>query len=329
MDGPNVGIILPGDERRRKRQARIAGFEKDPKYLVWYEDGVQQFKWLTKVAKKKPLALHGCVLDFLHEKLPSFQHNGLVSLPEHYNEDNLLIEGYTEYIHPKSKKRYRSHPDYHSNGPWYDWAFVRFTEQEDDSEGEVSLPDSVQPEECDMREGANPSKRCLPIAAEDKVPCKILAFIRIFEHDFAVVHPCRWQEYPKEQNSMLLECWQLDYAPMVSSTNQPKKRRVLENDGRNATNEDGKTARAKTIYQPQFYIVDVETIGERILVIEQNPGIHEGIDERNHINSSFCIVPKPRETVWAKQFFPTSSGEISIAKGDDDYLSENSLDDEE
>jgi hypothetical protein len=41
----------------------------------------------------------------------------------------LTLHCFTEYIH-KNGRKFRSHPNYHNEGPWYDWASVAFGEDE-------------------------------------------------------------------------------------------------------------------------------------------------------------------------------------------------------
>jgi hypothetical protein len=43
------------------------------------------------------------------------------------NNSCLTVDCFTEYIH-KNGTKFRSHPNYHNEGPWYDWASVTFGE---------------------------------------------------------------------------------------------------------------------------------------------------------------------------------------------------------
>jgi len=85
----------------------------------------------------------------------------------------LPLQIYTELN--RHNVQFRAHPNYQSNGPWYDWAWVRY----EDDEG------------------------------TQDVPAKFLGFVTFGQGQrFAIIHPC---EYHGKQYSVLMTKWKLSY----------------------------------------------------------------------------------------------------------------------
>jgi hypothetical protein len=51
-----------------------------------------------------------------------------------------ILECYTEFLH-KDRVIFQAHPNYRDEGPWYDWAMVRFAGAKSGEGGRLSLPD--------------------------------------------------------------------------------------------------------------------------------------------------------------------------------------------
>ena len=201
---------------------------------------------------KMAISNNGYTMEYTSKK----QQKGYAELPPvvenaivHNTFDNLLpddiILGYTEV--KKQGITYRAHPNYRSEGAWYEWAMIEFVYD--------------NPQELQMRQRENHFPR-------DEYPSKIVAFLELIREGkciekLALVHSC--EENDHQMSSVIQEAWKLQYCE-----------------------ED---------QQPIFHPVILESIGDRVLVVEEAMGIHE---KRPH--SSMVHLILDRETFWAGKF---------------------------
>ena len=134
------------------------------------DDGTYSINWNTR-SKAGQLTLDESVLEFLsnHDDIP--------------NECTF----YTEYS--RDGIQFRAHPNYQNEGPWFDWAFIKYkkTDYKDMNKHERKLKGKVY----------------------SKVPAKIYAFTEIEDEKYVVVHPCLFNGH---QESVLTHKWMLHYS---------------------------------------------------------------------------------------------------------------------
>ena len=173
------------------------------------------------------------------------------------------VLGYIEY--KRDGKTYRCHPNYRSAGPWYDWAIFRFDCSEDDDESDFP--------------GAY---------GKDEYPCKILCFFHDPEENqiCALVHCC--VDSTHEDDSVICERWNLEYT-------QQHRKHVTDMDGKH-------TQRNQMILVPVIRSVPVDSIVDRVFVVEETPGIHESLNMDNPDHSTLVLLVKDRDQHWACNF---------------------------
>ena len=94
---------------------------------------------------------------------------------------------HTEYV--KNGIVYRSHPNFQSDGAWYDWAMVKFADENEAVDDELATPISNYP--------------------SDMFPSKIIAFVTHHpsngdpEELNAIVHSCEYNDH--EWDSVITE----------------------------------------------------------------------------------------------------------------------------
>ena len=161
----------------------------------------------------------------------------------------------------------RCHPDFRGEGPWYDWVIA-----------------------------------VIPALSTDSlrvVPCKILAFLRSSPKEpksekekgdvFLIVHPCLGKQDIADRGklcrrtvceygdgaSVLLEFFHLDY---LYSTDEPD--RPIPPPRKNSRPAEPWARQTEpALLTPNLRIISVKQIKDTCLVIEENPGIHEAIQQ--------------------------------------------------
>ena len=112
---------------------------------------------------------------------------------------------------------------------------------------------------------------------ENYYPCKILGFFDMYkEHGqriYMLLHTTDglFHDQVNDQAVVtgLTESWKLSY------TWCRKEKNPTDVYGEALQGPDGKPIQQMHIYTPQMSLLDVETIGERIYVVEEDSGIHE------------------------------------------------------
>ena len=174
----------------------------------------------------------------------------------------------------------RADPDYKKEGPWYDWIMVEF-------------------------EGGNESfeldKTCLQYPPE-VVPAKVLALANHPETGVvALVHPCEFRTKEKDQkdDSVLTEIHHLHYSEVRKPYTQSVQ--VECESGEQVMHQ---IPRERVWRRPQLVWVGVESIVGPCFVIEENPGIHEELEQgtRNEILEQCRIMLVLPHNRWSGKF---------------------------
>jgi hypothetical protein len=102
------------------------------------------------------------------------------------------LDIYTEVIH--KKKTYRAHPNYRNDGPWYDWAVVRYEPSDVDIE----------------REERNVDQNIESAYPPGYYPAKLLGFFKLNNYLHCIIH-CTDTKINSDNDSCLTERWNLEY----------------------------------------------------------------------------------------------------------------------
>jgi hypothetical protein len=168
---------------------------------------------------------------------------------------------------------YRAHPNYRGGGPWYDWAAVQFVPSDVDKQRNIS----------DRRD------LVLPAYPVGIYPCKMLAFFYIGNVLWFLSHPTM-EKISSDEDSCLTERWNLQYVP-----------KRYKHDGKYIL-----------VQAPDITLYEVQSIVDRIYVVEEDPGIHAELGYKSSIHaeleyrSSLVLLVKKRE-MWPKYFTDTNS----------------------
>ena len=157
-----------------------------------------------------------------------------------YTECSLPIP----FEQPKDRVTIRCHPNYHNEGPFYDWCVCRF-----------SSP-GYEPSETARSSVENPNVTHYTQFPSDCVPAKVVLFVRHPATDkiYALVHACDYRDLDlTKADSVLLEKWRLEFGTV--------------------------TIDKKKVTVPTLRFVELESIEARCLVIEEVPGLKEQLDE--------------------------------------------------
>ena len=166
----------------------------------------------------------------------------------------------------------RCHPNFQNEGPWYDWAIVKFetdcffhhpnNRREFDTKTRQRLPGLEKVFDPIQNESQYP---------EFCVPCKILAFAENAQQGttMALVHGCRFRTINRQtaHDTVLLEFWQLECHNLHDELPAPPNL--------GTSNRRGGRRQQKHYFVPFLSWVDVTSILRRCMVIEEEPGIHE------------------------------------------------------
>jgi len=191
------------------------------------------------------------------------------------------LVGYSELLipsEPECPHRIRAHPNYHNEGPWYDWVIIRY---------DHSLNRGFQP--CNMP-GSVDDDLYGPSYKPYEVPAKVLCFLAHKDTGDmqALVHACNFRR-DNAQDSILTEVWELEYK---------RTKEVSKVDGHPTTSRYHKAV---------VRCVDIASIIDRVFVVEHTPSLHEGYwshaqdDQSTRISKTVLLIRK-RQQQWAKYF---------------------------
>lgn len=150
----------------------------------------------------------------------------------------LHTEAYVKFPDTEVPLLLRCHPDYQSEGPYYDWVMVKF-EGVDNPTKEV-YHNGVSTHSTQYH--------------SDHVPARILAFVNppYSEELLAIVHPADFREYSlQKEDSCFTEFWRMSYEPIRRPHRVPSD--------------------TDTHYRPGLCVVPVSSFLCRCLVIEMHP----------------------------------------------------------
>ncbi len=187
----------------------------------------------------------------------------------------------------------RCHPNYGSEGPWYDWVIVNF-----------EVPEELVFEELEHK--TQYSNSC--------VPCKVLALAENPEKEgdvWLLVHGCNFRPNVKHslQDSVLLEHWELAYEEMTGRLTDEIYRRFLPK--KKSQTEKGVRKRKagkehkdeSTPYRvPQLCWVKASSVHSRCFVIEEKPGIFENVPLKKNGKEGTKVLLVRHRAKWAQEF---------------------------
>lgn len=166
-----------------------------------------------------------------------------------------------------SKVLFRCHPNYHDEGPHYDWAILDFHRDEEEIEQLKGNP------ECSHE--TNFPHNC--------VPSKILAFIKCSESQrlFAICHPCTFRDkYLVRLDTVLTEPWQLDFTTVERKVRAKANLEIVDAEA---------------------------TIVDRCFVVEEVPGLKLGVDLRKtEVEKGYdWVILVKKRSLWGNAFYAT------------------------
>jgi len=241
-------------------------------------------RWLGENKQQKMLEVHPLIVSYFQEVADRKPH----WIPE--DESQPLAYGYTEY--KREDLLYRAHPNYRSRGPWYDWTMVKYNRDrlfghEDDSIA-IDKHTEYHPQE---------------------FPCKILGFFSFPKKPQTaqmLLHRTKdlFRKDGRTMVSRMTESWTLEYARRCSVRNP------VDIDGNQLKDGNGNKIPVAHYYQPVMDMVDVNSIGQRVFVLEEDKGIHE---ERVLHNNNTNLVGqavrlKTRDIYWPGVFLAGDFG---------------------
>ncbi len=240
----------------------------NPKFIIYSTgDGVAiRAKWLGKLRQAVIPHLHPLVLRSLAIKLAG--------------PDSLEIQGWTECIH--GGQSLRAHPNFRSQGEWYDWAMVRYG--------------TYVPRTDDRYWGKadSPSK----ILAFVQVPAKYLDDNSLYEDNLdsnvsaALVISCE-DLTPKNLDSVLCQQYNME-TERVKVYIHPK-------DSAHPPSRTASLAGNTTVERPFLRLIAMQNILERVFVVQETVGTKEFYIPSIGDTTDVLLV-KNRDRVWAKAF---------------------------
>jgi hypothetical protein len=195
----------------------------------------------------------------------------------------------------------------------------RVPEEEENTESSTSLEDKLVPEEEDEIESSTDlddqtsaeTFSVDPYAAtfeDDYYPAKILAFLHVYyskdkQEDVAVIHCCDHRtEADVDKDTRLLQQWTMEYRD-PEKRHAALARTVLQIDGRPNEELHGVSTHFR---EPKLRAVTVDSFGERVIAIEESPGVKEHLNcllkSSETILSRKLLLVKDRNKYWAGQF---------------------------
>ena len=180
----------------------------------------------------------------------------------------------------------RCHPNFQNEGPWYDWAIVKFETDRffHHQNNKRQFKTKQKNRHPDLEKEFDPIQN-EPQHPDCCVPCKILAFAENTDGAImALVHGCRFRTTHQQtmNDTVLLEFWQLEYHNL---------RDELPPD---LSKQNKRRQRQQDYFAPFLSWIDVRSILRRCLVIEEEPGIHE----QKPMSKAKKNKAKPKELNW-------------------------------
>lgn len=168
---------------------------------------------------------------------------------------------------------FRCHPNFRGEGPWFDWAVIQFKDTaKKRKRGHADVDD----------DGATPQHN------SDCVPCKILGFFEDGKTGEikALVHGCKFRNTTEQRanDTCLIEFWQLQYE--YRELEQTVAGRDLPRQGH---------------WAPYLWVVSLDAIVARCFCIEENPGIHERLENEEEVSKQWVMMIRDRQ-MWSGLF---------------------------
>ena len=253
---PTVGPIIPTN-------AVPVFNHSSPTFVVNEEedsDG-QTTMWPSR-KRKSTVDINPLVYDYFVE-----------NIPHQPDDEDITLEGVSEVkIGPKL---FRAHPDYHSEGEWYEWVWVKYGRPND------------LPWKCHKPNGLKDNDAFGPSRRNDVVPAKVLSFAKGAKDGKpkAIIHACDFRE-SNLQDSVLTEEWFLEYDNVEKKKRRTHSRLIKTNRPRNAV----------------IRSIDCSDIVGRAFVVEEMPGIHRTIKCSSTNNNSDRVLLVVDKSLWPKRF---------------------------
>jgi hypothetical protein len=218
---------------------------KNPDYVVRIlQSGIGTYKWMTATKNIVPDIICNSIGDFLAT-------NNLKELEVHTEIKHL---GMT----------FRAHPNYRSNGAWYDWAMIKYDLSDDDR----------------RREEYNCHNNITSAYPVGHYPAKLLGFFHFNNEIHCIIHCCQSKKTSRE-DSCLTERWYLEY-----ELNKKKRRKVM--------NQPHVYMESKA---PIIRTCEVSCIADRVYVVEETPGL-----QMIQANDSELVVLVKKREMWVPYF---------------------------
>jgi hypothetical protein len=310
---PAKDLVHNEDDNRRDSRAMMFG-TKLPLYKVRIRPSMEdvnvvlgQVTWVGK-GRSRP-HIHPIVTQFL---VKNYGEGAEEQYPLH------TIDCYTEVI--VGEQRFRAHPNYDSNRPWYDWVFTQWELPHRPTLPELSeLVTSIGSirEESDDQDSEETQQFYY-------VPAKLLCFIRV---------PLKQDSEDEEEKSVVVDMEQeggysisavvhsCEDGPVMEKETHITRRWVPEYE------KETPQRLGETLFRPVLRIIPVSSISCSVLVVEPSPGIHEVRPDHFEITEV-----RERRTVWANSFIPAAHGSNLVRSEEErsgEECSEEDLSDEE
>ena len=249
------------DEEEDVEDEDIKNFRGSSSFRIYLgeKEGIPLVGWRSKKPVKGGREVHPSVANYLRECY------------RHYNVREGYLICHTQYRH--HKQTFRAHPNYRSEGWWYDWVMVNQS-QEVRRPSKRSRPH--EPGTCNLSNGIHLDEHGDPdtshgLYGNDFRPSKILAFFEcpIQDQVMALVHGTRSSDHQTDTN--LFERWEKDTKPCT----QPSRARMR---------------------LPKYKVVPVKYFGDSVFVVEDQPGLKEMYDRE--CDSLKVTMTRDRDRFW-------------------------------
>jgi hypothetical protein len=210
------------------------------------------------------------------------------------NENGCSILGYTEYRLPDGNL-VRAHPNFRSEGPFYDWCII----PDPNDEYDYAVQHLIQ----NKRKVPDHFLRCPRLSkVEEKwgvnhLPSRVLAFYKHPETDtaMALVLPCRpWMYINENKSSTITEHWNVQSELRQFEMGTDGKLMEIDdiqNPRKSWTNRENR-------YVPMYHLVEVDKIKEVVFGIQEN-GPFSTCWKNDGGN---VIIVSDRYTSWGNEF---------------------------
>jgi hypothetical protein len=233
----------------------------EPKFKIVgrFVDGTVQteVKWFGCTAKKNSSVVHPKIVELVEEEYFWEGEDNATNERDNGTTERVIF-GYTEYQLPCGNL-VRAHPNFRSEGPFYDWCIVPDPNEEHD----------YAVEHISVRKVPESLHRCKSLSlieqkwGRNHVPCRVLALYKHPENGtpMAIIHPCRpWMEVNNHKSSVITEHWNLQCS-LVNFYKRP--------DGTlSERNGPGRTIVRR--YLPMYHLVEAKSIKEVVFGVQEN-----------------------------------------------------------